>query len=118
LQTKPFFEGNNKTFSSVPVGKDTVFEQSLDAYNAKKRIRYLENMLNNKAYDRKKVSLKKDLESCTVPNANLLGHEHTLLLFSPKNGQHTSCTFVFPFASLLTKNNLISSGVAVLKDLE
>lgn len=40
-----------------------VEEKNLESYNAKKRIIYLENMLNKKAYDKKKVSLKKDLES-------------------------------------------------------
>ncbi|CAC5386642.1 unnamed protein product [Mytilus coruscus] len=53
-------------------GEVSIDDQDLKSYNAKKRILYLENMLNNKTYDKKKVSLKKDLESFLIGRAKNL----------------------------------------------
>ncbi|CAC5386658.1 unnamed protein product [Mytilus coruscus] len=52
-------------------GEVSIDDQDLKSYNAKKRILYLENMLNNKTY-KKKVSLKKDLESFLIGRAKNL----------------------------------------------
>ena len=49
-------------FKKLVIDED-VGRQSLETYNAQRRLAYLDNMLNSRSYNKKRNNLKKEFES-------------------------------------------------------